>query len=132
MVKFGTTRRMVRRCLDEWLSPTRWNTKMYKFATEGAPIQPLPKKIIEKLSAGIYDDKTLPLRLIIDPAGGRKWIFRFIWQSTGREMTLGHSELSLAMARKLATIASRKLAAGQNPIDGSWSSTALQSLKSKS
>jgi Arm DNA-binding domain len=132
MAKFGTTRRMVRRCLDEWLAPTRWNTKMYRFATEGASIQPLPKEKIEKLSPGIYQDKNLPLRLIIDSAGGRKWIFRFIWRSTGREMTLGGSELSLAMARELATKASRKLAAGQNPIDGSWSSIALQSLKSKS
>src|SRR5215475_2026866 len=49
--------------------------------------------------------------------GGRKWIFRFIWRSTGHEMTLGGSELSLATARELATEASRKLAAGQNPID---------------
>src|SRR5262249_35144348 len=32
MAKFGTTRRMVIRCLDEWLEPTRWNTKMYRFA----------------------------------------------------------------------------------------------------
>jgi hypothetical protein len=132
MAKFGTTRRMVRQCLDEWLAPTRWNTKMYRFATEGASIQPLPEEKIEKLSPGIYEDKNLPLRLIIDSAGGRKWIFRFIWRSTGREMTLGGSELSLATARELATKASRKLAAGQNPIDGSWSSAALQSAKSKS
>jgi Arm domain-containing DNA-binding protein len=132
MAKFGTTRRMVRRCLDEWLAAARSNTKLYRFATEGASIQPLPKEKIEKLSPGIYDDKNRPLRLIIDSAGRRKWIFRFIWRSTGCEMTLGGSELSLAMARELATKASRKLAAGQNPIDGSWSTTALQSLKSKS
>jgi hypothetical protein len=132
MAEFGITRRMVRRCLDEWLAPTRWNTEMYRFATEGAPIQPLPEEKIEKLSPGIYEDKNLPLRLIIDSAGSRKWIFRFIWRFTGREMTLGGSELSVATARELATKARRKLAAGQNPIDGSWSSPALQSLKSKS
>jgi Arm DNA-binding domain len=132
MAKFGTTRRMVRRCLDEWLAPTRWNTKMYRSAMEGAPTQPLPEEKIEKLSPGIYEDKKLPLHLIIDSAGSRKWIFRFIWSFTVHEMTLGGSELSLAMARELATKASRKLAAGQNPIDDSWSSTALQSLKSKS
>jgi hypothetical protein len=87
---------------------------------------------IEKLRPGIYADKNLPLRLVIDSAGSRKWIFRFIWRSTVHDMTLGGSELSLAMARELATKASRKFAAGQNPIDGSWSSIAMQSLKSKS
>jgi hypothetical protein len=132
MAEFSTTDRMVRRCLDEWLKPTRWNTKMYRSATEGAPIQPLPEEKIEKLSPGIYADKNLPLRLIIDSAGDRKWIFRFIWRSTGREMILGGSELSLATARERATTASRKLAVGQNPIDDSWSSPALQSLRSKS
>ena len=130
MAEFVTTPRMVRRCLDEQLARTRWNTKMYKFATEGASIQRLPKEKIEKLSLGTYEDKNL--RLIIDPAGNRTWIFRFIWRSTGHEMILGGSELSLATARELATKASRKLAAGQNPIDGSWSSSALQSLRSKS
>jgi len=127
MAKFGTTRRMVVRCIDEWLAPTRWNTEMYSFATEGTAIQPLPEEKIEKLSPGIYDDKKLPLRLMIDSAGSRKWIFRFIWRFTGHEMTLGGSELSLATARELATKANRKLAAGQNPIDGSWASAALQS-----
>jgi Arm DNA-binding domain len=131
MAKYNVTHRMVVRCLDEWL-PTRWNRKMYRSATEGAPIQPLPGEKIQKLSPGIYEDKSLPLRLIIDSAGSRKWIFRFIWRCTGHEMTLGGSELSLATARELATKASRKLAAGQNPIDDSWSSTALQSLRSKS
>jgi hypothetical protein len=100
---------------------------MYSFATEGTAIQPLPEEKIEKLSPGIYDDKKLPLRLMIDSAGSRKWIFRFIWRFTGHEMTLGGSELSLATARELATKANRKLAAGQNPIDGSWASAALQS-----
>jgi hypothetical protein len=130
MAKYNVTHRMVVRCLDEGL-PTRWNRKMYRYATEGASIQPLPAEKIEKLRPGIYEDKSLPLRLIIDSAGSRKWIFRFIWRSTGHEMTLGGSELSLATARELATKARRKLAAGQNPIDGSWASAALQSAKSK-
>src|SRR5262245_15389565 len=131
MAKFGTTRRMVRQCLDEWLAPTRWNTEMYRFATEGTSIQPLPEENIVQLSPGIYDDKKLPLRLLIDSAGVRKWVFRFIWGFTFCEMTLGGSELSLATARELATKARRKLAAGQNPIDGSWASAALRSVKSK-
>jgi hypothetical protein len=46
-------------------------------------------------------------------------------------MMLGGSELSLATARERAKKASLQLAAGQNPIDGSWSSAALQSLRSK-
>jgi Arm DNA-binding domain len=75
---------------------------------------------------GIYQDKNPRLRLIIDSAGSRKWIFRFIWRFTGHEMTIGGPELSLATARELATKASRKLAAGQNPIDGSWASALLQ------
>jgi hypothetical protein len=130
MAKYNVTHRMVVRCLDEWL-PTRWNRKMYRSATEGASIQPLPEEKIEKLSSGIYEDKSLPLRLIIDSAGSRKWIFRFIWGFTGHEMTLGGSELSLATARERATKERRKLVAGQNPIDGSWASAALQSAKSK-
>ena len=64
--------------------------------------------------------------------GNRKWSFIFIWGSEVREKILGGSELSLSTARKLATKASRMFAAGQNPIDGSWSSPALQSLRSKS
>jgi Arm domain-containing DNA-binding protein len=132
MAKFGTTRRMVIRCLDEWLEPTRWNTKMYRFATGGATIQRLPEEKIEKLSPGIYEDKNLPLRLIIGSDGSRKWIFRFKWRFTIHDMVLGdHPEISLTRARALATKASRKLAAGQNPIDGSWASPALQSAKSK-
>src|SRR5262245_34026744 len=130
MAEYNVTHRMVVRCLDEWL-PTRWNRKMYRFATEGMSIQPLPQEKIEKLSPGIYEHKSLPLRLVIDSAGSRKWIFRFIWQFTGHEMPLGGSELSLATARELATKANRKLAAGQNPIDGSWASAALESAKSK-
>ena len=130
MAKYNVTHRMVVRCLDEWL-PTRWNRKMYRFATKGAPIQPLPEKI-QKLSPGIYEDKSLPLRLIIGSDGSRKWIFRFKWRCTIHDMVLGdHPEISLTRARELASKASRKLAAGQNPIDGSWSNAALQSAKSK-
>jgi hypothetical protein len=114
MAKYNVTHRMVVRCLDEWL-PTRWNRKMYRYATEGASIQPLPEEKIEKLSPGIYEDKSLPLRLIIGSAGSRKWIFRFIWGFTGHEMTLGGSELSLATARELATKARRMIKMGRDP-----------------
>ena len=129
--KYGVTCRMVVRCLDEFLSATRWNKAIYGYANEGDGIQPLPadEKEIKKLRSGIYADKKL--RLIVDPAGNRKWVFRFIWRRTVTDLMLGGSEVSLATARKRATEASRMLAAGQNPIDGSWSSSALRSLRSK-
>ena len=119
------------RCLDEFLSATRWNKAIYGYRNEGDGIQPLPadEKEIKKLRSGIYADKKL--RLIVDPAGNRKWVFRFIWRRTVTDLMLGGSEVSLATARKRATEASRMLAAGQNPIDGSWSSSALRSLRSK-
>jgi hypothetical protein len=136
MAKFRVTHRMVVRCLDDFLRNTRFNVEMWRYATEGAGIQPLPaeEKEIEKLRSGIYADKKL--RLTVDSAGNRKWSFIFIWGSEVlsevREKILGGSELSLATARERATKASRTLAGGQNPIDGSWSSAILQTVKSKS
>ena len=131
MAKFRVTHRMVVRCLDDFLRDTQFNVKMWRYATEGAG-QPLPaeEKEIEKLRSGIYADKKL--RLAVDSTGNRKWSFIFIWEVEVREKILGGSELSLATARERATQASRRRAAGQNPIDGSWSSAALQSVKSKS
>jgi hypothetical protein len=129
--EYGVTHRMVVRCLDDFLRKTRDNEKMWRYANEGDGIQPLPadEKEIKKLRSGVYADKKL--RLIVDQAGNRKWVFRFIWRRTVTDLMLGGSEVSLATARKRATEASRMLAAGQNPIDGSWSSSALQSLRSK-
>ena len=132
MTEFRVTHRMVVRCLDDFLGKTRHNEKMWRYATEGDGIQPLPaeEKEIEKLRSGIYADKKL--RLTVDSTGNRKWSFIFVWRYEAREKILGRSELPLATARESATKASRMLAAGQNPIDGSWSSSALQSLRSKS
>jgi hypothetical protein len=120
MAKFGVTRRMVVRCLDDFLRHARFNARVWRSATEGAGIQPLPanEKEIEKLRPGIYADKKL--RLMVKAAGNRKWIFRFVWRFTVTDMMLGGSEMSLATARERATKAARMLAAGQNPIDGSW------------
>jgi hypothetical protein len=125
--EYGVTYRMVVRCLNDFLAQTK---DMWRYAREGNGIQALPaeEKEIKKLRSGIYADKKL--RLIVDPARNRKWVFRFIWRFTVTDLMLGGSELSLAMARKLATAASRMLAAGRNPIDGSWSSPALQNLRS--
>jgi hypothetical protein len=132
MAEYGATHRMVVRCLDDFLRKTKDNVEMWRYATEGAGIQPLPaeEKEIEKLRSGIYADRKL--RLIVDSAGNRKWIFRFIWRFTVTDMMLGGSELSLSTARERAKKTSLQLAAGQNPIDGSWSSAALQSLRAKS
>jgi hypothetical protein len=132
MAKFRVTYRMVVRCLDECLRNARFNVEMWRYATEGPGIQPLPakEKEIEKLRSGIYADKKLCL--IVDSAGNRTWVFRFEWRVTVTDMMLGGSEMSLATARERATKANRMLAAGQNPIDGSWSSASLRSVKSKS
>ena len=132
MTEYGATHRMVVRCLDDFLRKTKDNVEMWRYATEGDGIQPLPakEKEIEKLRSGIYADKKL--RLIVDSAGNRKWIFCFIWRFTVTDMMLGGSELSLATARERAKKASLLLASGQNPIDGSWSNSVLQSLRAKS
>jgi hypothetical protein len=126
--EYGVTYRMVVRCLDEFLRKTEHNEKMWRYATEGDEIIPADEKKIKKLRSGIYADKNL--RLTVYSTGNHNWSFPFFWGSEVREKMLGGSELSLAMARELATDASRMLAAGRNPIDGSWSSPALQNLRS--
>ena len=42
MAKFGVTHRMVVRCLDDFLRNTQCNVEMWRYATEGDGIQPLP------------------------------------------------------------------------------------------
>jgi len=120
MAEYNVTHRMVVRCVAEFLPDIRWNAKMYKYAIEGDEVQPLPARNINKLKPGVYVEKKL--RLIVNSTGKRTWIFRFKWRFTIRDMVLGGPEISLTRARELATKASRKLAAGQNPIDGSWTS----------
>jgi hypothetical protein len=116
MAECGATHRMVERCLAEFLPAIR----LYLYATKGADeIQPLPARKIEKLKPGIYNDKKLSLRLIVDSAGNRKWFFRFVRgprrSAVITDKMLGGSELSLATARELATKAHRMVAAGQDP-----------------
>jgi Arm DNA-binding domain len=136
MAKYKVTHRMVVRCVAEFLPDFRWNAKMYNYAIEGAKrIQPLPARNINKraFKPGVYVENKLrrKLRLIVDSTGRRTWIFPFCWGTTIHHMVLGGQEISLTKARELATKASRKLAAGQNPINDSWASAALQSTKSK-
>jgi len=122
MAKYGATHRMIVRCLDEFLGKTKHNEKMWKYATEGDGIQPLPtqEKKIKKLKPGIYTDEKLSLRLIVNSAGNRKWSFRIgPWSSPKSSVIvdkiLGGSELSLATARELATKARRMVEAGRDP-----------------
>jgi hypothetical protein len=119
MAEYKVTHRMVVRCVAEFLPDIRWNTKMYKYAIEDAVIRPLPARTrnINKLRPGVYVEKQLGLN--VDSTGKRTWTFQFCWGPTIHNMVLGGSEISLTKARELATKASRKLAAGQNPINDS-------------
>jgi Arm DNA-binding domain len=131
MAEYKVTHRMVVRCVAEFLPDIRWNAQMYNHAIEGAEIRPLPARTrnINKLRPGVYVENNL--RLNVDSPGKRTWIFRFEWRFTIRDLVLGGPEISLTKARQLATKASRKLAAGQNPIDDSWANAALRIEKSK-
>jgi hypothetical protein len=118
--EYGVAHRMVVRCLAEFLRAVRWNKAIYGYANEGEGIQPLPARKIEKLKPGIYIDKKLSLRLIINSAGNRKWFFRYRRRSSMKsfvivDKTLGGSELSLATARELATKARRMIKMGRDP-----------------
>jgi Arm DNA-binding domain len=136
MAEYNDSGRMIERCIAEFLPTIRLNNHLWRYATEGlGQRQLLPVKGIEikKLKAGIYSDRREKrLRLRIDRAGNRNWLFCFFLRSTFREMVLGGSEISLAAARENATKAARMLASGQNPIDSSWLSAALESVKPKS
>ena len=135
MVDYKVTHRTVERCVAEFLPDIRWNAKMYNYAMEGAKrIQPLPARDIKRaFKPGVYVEDKLrrKLRLNVDSTGKRTWIFPFGWGNTIHHMVLGGQKLSLKEARQRATEATRKLAAGQNPIDGSWASAALQRANSK-
>jgi hypothetical protein len=119
ITEYKVTHRMVVRCVAEFLPDIRWNDKMYKCAIEGDEIRPLPARTrnINKLRPGVYVEKNL--RLNVDSPGKRTWIFQYLWRSTIHNMVLGGPDISFTKARELATKASRKLAAGENPIDDS-------------
>jgi hypothetical protein len=133
MIEHGVTHRMVERAIAEFLPKVRSEAALWAYATEGMnEIHPLPatENKIKTLKPGIYTDHKLlyrhKLRLTVNSAGNYQWTFLFIWRSVVRRMVLGGSEMSLAVARKRADEASRKIASGQNPIDGSWSNPDLQ------
>jgi hypothetical protein len=133
MTEHRLTHRMIVRCLNEFLCDIKSNDKIFKYATEGLnEIQPLPAREteIKRLEPGAYADGKL--RLVVVSPDKRKWIFRFVWRSMIRDMEVGDSEMSLATVRARVRQASRMLAKGQNPIDGSWLNAVLEGVSSKS
>lgn len=58
------------------------------------------------------------LYLIVSDTGSKKWVLRFTWRGTAKEMGLGSAnDVPLADARDRAADARRLLAKGANPID---------------
>jgi len=58
------------------------------------------------------------LYLIVSDTGSRKWVLRFTWRGSAKEMGLGSAnDVPLADAREKAADARRTLAKGLNPID---------------
>jgi integrase len=58
------------------------------------------------------------LYLIVSDTGAKKWVLRFTWRGTAKEMGLGSAnDVPLADARERAADARRLLAKGLNPID---------------
>ena len=109
MAKYGVTHRMIVRCLEEFLPENQTEQKNLEVRNGGGRDTAASgtRKRIEKLKPGIYTDKKLSLRLIVNSAGNRKWFFRFRpWSSPKSSVIvdkiLGGSELSLATARELA------------------------------
>jgi hypothetical protein len=58
------------------------------------------------------------LHLVVTPAGGRKWVYRFSWRGKVKMMGLGSADVvGLSEARGLRDEARRVLASGINPIE---------------
>jgi integrase len=77
----------------------------------------LTARKVETAKPGKYSDGG-NLYLIVAPSGARKWVLRFTWRGSPKEMGLGSAaNVSLADAREKATDARRKVAQGLNPID---------------
>ena len=79
MAKYGVTHRMVERCLDGIPAGNPIQRKNVQVRNGGGRDTAASgrRKEIEKLKPGIYADKKLSLRLIVNSAGNRKWSFRF-------------------------------------------------------
>src|SRR5260370_19264902 len=79
--------------------------------------KPLTARKVGTAKPGKYSDGG-NLYLIVSPSGSRKWVLRFTWRGSAKEMGLGRaSVVPLADAREKAAAACRKLAQGLNPIE---------------
>jgi integrase len=77
----------------------------------------LTARKVQTAKPGKYSDGG-NLYLIVSPSGSRKWVLRFTWRGSAKEMGLGSaSVVPLADAREKAAAACRKLAQGLNPIE---------------
>jgi hypothetical protein len=72
---------------------------------------------VETAKPGKYGDGA-NLYLVVSKTGARKWVLRFTWRGTPKEMGLGSAaSVPLADAREKAANARRMIAQGLNPID---------------
>ena len=77
----------------------------------------LTARKVETARPGKYSDGG-NLYLVVSPSRSRKWVLRFTWRGSAKEMGLGSARtVSLADAREKATAALRMAARGINPIE---------------
>ena len=77
----------------------------------------LTARKVQTAKPGKYSDGG-NLYLIVSPTGSRKWVLRFTWRGSAKEMGLGSATtVSLADARERAIFAQRKVSRGINPIE---------------
>jgi integrase len=77
----------------------------------------LTARKVQTAKPGKYSDGG-NLYLIVSSTGARKWVLRFTWRGSAKEMGLGSATtVDLAEARDRAIAARRKVARGINPID---------------
>src|SRR5437868_8204070 len=77
----------------------------------------LTARKVQTAKPGKYSDGG-NLYLIVSETGSRKWVLRFTWRGSAKEMGLGSAaSVPLVDAREKAASARRKIAQGLNPID---------------
>ena len=76
----------------------------------------LTARKVETAKPGKYGDGG-GLQLAVAPTGAKKWVLRFLWQGSAREMGLGgYPEVGLAEAREKAMAGRRLARSGIDPI----------------
>lgn len=80
-------------------------------------IHKLTAREVQVATAGRHGDGG-GLYLVVDVAGSRKWVFRFTWAGTQKDMGLGSArDVPLARAREKASQARALLADGRHPLE---------------